>query len=91
MEMADELGDWRRTHYSTQVTPALDGQNVTVFGWVGSVRRQSGITFVMLNDKEGKMQVTLHRAQASAELLRRFESIREHTSVGMRGKVKKMA
>lgn len=91
MEMADELGNWRRTHYSTQVTPALDGQDVTVFGWVGSVRRQSGITFVMLNDKEGKMQVTLHRAEASAELLKRFESIREHTSMGVRGKVKKMA
>lgn len=91
MEMGDELGNWRRTHYSTQVTPALDGQDVTVFGWVGSVRKQSGITFVMLNDKEGKMQVTLHRAEASAELLKRFESIREHTSMGVRGKVKKMA
>ncbi len=91
MEMTDELGNWRRTHYSRQVTPALDGQNVTVFGWVGSVRRQSGITFVMLNDKEGRIQVTLHRAEASAELLKRFESIREHTSLGVRGKVKKMA
>ncbi len=91
MEIADELGNWRRTHYSTQVTPALDGQDVTVFGWVGSVRRQSGITFVMLNDKEGKMQVTLHRAQARAELLKKFEPICEHASMGVRGKVKKMA
>ncbi|MBI3117024.1 MAG: aspartate--tRNA(Asn) ligase [Thaumarchaeota archaeon] len=91
MKMAEELGNWRRTHYSTQVTPALDGQDVTVFGWVGSVRRQSGITFVMLNDKEGKIQVTLHRAEASAELVKRFESICEHMSIGVRGKVKKMA
>lgn len=91
MEIADELGNWRRTHYSTQVTPALDGQDVTVFGWVGSVRRQSGITFVLLNDKEGKMQVTLHRAQARPELLKKFEPICEHASMGVRGKVKKMA
>jgi aspartyl-tRNA synthetase len=90
MQIADELGDWRRTHYSTQVTPELDGESVTVFGWVGSVRRQAGITFVMLNDKEGKMQITLHRESAKRELLKKFELISEHASLAVRGKVKKM-
>ena len=56
MKSEDELGDWRRTHYSSQVTPDLDGKEVTVFGWVSSVRTQGGITFLIVNDKEGIFQ-----------------------------------
>ena len=44
MKLEEGLGGWRRTHYSIQITPDLDGKEVTVFGWVSSVRTHGGIT-----------------------------------------------
>jgi aspartyl-tRNA synthetase len=91
MKSEDELGDWRRTHYSSQVTPDLDGKEVTVFGWVSSVRSQGGITFLIVNDKEGVFQVTTIRGKSSDALLEKMGSIAEQTSIGVRGTVKKIA
>ena len=33
-----ELGDLRRTHYSKDIDSSKDGSDVTVMGWVLSVR-----------------------------------------------------
>ena len=56
--MENELGDWRRTIYSNQIDPSLDGKEVIVMGWVASVRDHGNLVFMMLNDKEGEMQIT---------------------------------
>lgn len=91
MKSEEELGDWRRTHYSTQITPDLDGKEVTAFGWVSSVRTHGGITFLFVNDKEGIFQVTTIKGRASDEMLEKIGSIGEQTSIGVRGTVKKIA
>ena len=75
MKSEDELGDWWRTHYSSQVTPDLDGKEVTVFGWVSSVRTQGGITFLIVNDKEGIFQVTTIRGKSSDALVEKMGTI----------------
>ena len=90
MKAVDELGDWRRTHYSNQITPELDGTTVTIFGWVSSIRTQSGINFMILSDKEGVVQVTVHEHGASKLILQKLGSVTEHTSLGVRGVVKAM-
>ena len=90
MKMEEELGDWRRTHYSSQITPELDGQEVTVFGWVSSVRTQGGITFLIVNDKEGLCQVTTIKGKATREMLQKMATISEQSSIGVRGTVKKI-
>jgi aspartyl-tRNA synthetase len=89
MKGEEELGDWRRTHYSSEIGPELDGQKVTIFGWVSSHRTQGGIDFVVLSDKEGVVQITLHKKGASKELLQKLDSLTEHSSLGVRGTVKK--
>jgi len=91
MKSEDELGSWRRTHYSSQVTPELDGKEVTLFGWVSSVRTQGGITFLIINDKEGMFQVTTVKGKVSDALVEKVATIGEHTSIGVRGTVKKIA
>ncbi|MDA4113461.1 MAG: aspartate--tRNA(Asn) ligase [Thaumarchaeota archaeon] len=91
MKTEEELGEWRRTHYSSQITPELDGKEVTIFGWVSSVRTQGGITFLIVNDKEGMFQVTTVKGKASDELVEKVGTISEHTSIGVRGIVKKIA
>jgi aspartyl-tRNA synthetase len=87
----DELGDWRRTHYSSQVGPELDGKEVTLFGWVSSVRTHGGITFLTVSDKEGVTQVITAKGKTSDALVERVATIAEHTSIGVRGIVKKIA
>jgi len=87
----EELGDWRRTHYSSQIGPELDGQEVTVFGWVSSVRTHGGITFLTVSDKEGVIQVVTARGKNSDALVEKVGTIGEHTSIGVRGNVKKIA
>ena len=38
-----ELGDWRRTHYSSELDLALEESDVTVMGWVSSIRSHGNI------------------------------------------------
>jgi aspartyl-tRNA synthetase len=90
MKFTEELGDWRRTHYSSQIKPELDGERATIFGWVSSKRTQSGIIFLMLNDRDGRVQITLHKDDAKEELLKKIEAIREHASIGVQGMIRSM-
>lgn len=88
MVVVGELAGWRRTHFAREVTPSLDGQGVTVFGWVGSVRRQGGITFLLLYDRTGELQVAVRRGAVPEPVVRVVEEVREHSSLGVRGVVR---
>lgn len=86
----DKLGDWRRTHYSGEISPALTGQSVTVFGWVGEIRNLGGIVFIVIRDKEGLVQVTLPKNAVSPSLLKTVEALQKEYVIGVRGTVKAM-
>jgi len=66
----DKMGDWRRTHYSVDISPELDGQEVVVFGWVQEIRDLGGLRFLILQDKTGQLQITIHRHKVAAEVVR---------------------
>lgn len=85
----DSIGDWRRTHYSIDVVPDLDGQEVTIFGWVQDIRDLGGIRFILLQDREGTIQATLPRKKVSREVLSKSDVLQRRCSVGVRGIVKK--
>ena len=46
-----------RTHYCGLVTEALNGQTVTLCGWVNRRRDHGGVIFIDLRDREGYVQV----------------------------------
>jgi len=84
----DKLEDWRRTHFSTSINPKIDGQTVTVFGWVHSIRDLGGIKFFLLSDREGTVQITLPMKAIRPETARKAEEIKKQSVVGIRGAVK---
>ena len=63
-----------RTHFCGRVTEALDGQDVTVCGWVHRRRDHGGVIFIDLRDREGLLQVVIDpdtpEAFATAEQVR---------------------
>ncbi|MEM3665993.1 MAG: aspartate--tRNA(Asn) ligase [Candidatus Bathyarchaeia archaeon] len=85
----DVIGEWRRTHYSVDVKPEKDGEEVTLFGWVQEIRDLGGIRFVILQDREGTVQVTIPREKVSGEVLSKSEALQKRYSIGVRGLVKK--
>ena len=85
----DSIDDWRRTHYSVDVKPELDGQEVTLFGWVQEIRDLGGIRFVILQDREGTIQVTVPRKKVSSEVLSKSDVLQKRYSIGVKGVVKK--
>jgi len=86
----DKLGDWRRTHYSADIKPELDGKEVLVLGWVQDIRDLGGIRFIILQDKEGTVQITIPRDKASSKVTKKADALQRQYSVGVKGTVKKM-
>jgi aspartyl-tRNA synthetase len=84
----DSLGNWRRTHYSNMIGPSLDGEKVTVFGWVEDVRDLGGITFITLRDREGLLQITVLRKKISEKILEKISKIGRQFAIGVKGTVK---
>lgn len=84
----DELEDWRRSHYSKDVSPSLDGARVTLFGWIEDVRKLGGLAFYTLRDREGLIQITVHKNRVSKQLLTKFNELGRQYAVGVRGMVK---
>jgi nondiscriminating aspartyl-tRNA synthetase len=85
----DALGDWARTAYSVNVTPDMDGQEVTILGWVQEVRDLGGIRFVILQDREGTIQVTVPKKRVSPEVVSKSDALQKRFSIGVKGTVKK--
>ncbi|MDR0371999.1 MAG: aspartate--tRNA(Asn) ligase [Nitrososphaerota archaeon] len=85
----DSIGDWVRTQYTSQVTPDIDGKEVTLFGWVQEVRDLGGLRFIILQDREGTVQITIPKKRVSPEVLSKSDLLQKRFSFGVRGAVKK--
>ena len=71
--MLDELGDWRKTHYTKEITPKLVNREVILAGWVRNYRNLGGLKFISLQDKYGERQITLKKGIVSDEV---FDNIK---------------
>ena len=83
-----ELGDLRRTHYSKELDSSKDGSEVTVMGWVLSVRGHGNISFVTIRDKFGQIQIVAKAGDCPDEIREKMSKLKEHSSIGISGKVK---
>jgi len=85
----DSIGDWARTHYSANVTPEMDGTEITLFGWVQEIRDLGGIRFIILQDREGTIQVTIPKKKVATEVLSKSDATQKRYSIAIKGTVKK--
>lgn len=85
----DSINDWVRTGYSENVTPDMDGEEVTLFGWVQEIRDLGGIRFIILQDRDGTIQITIPKKKVSAEVLSKSDALQKRYSVAVKGTVKK--
>ena len=73
--MLNELGDWRKSHFTKDVTEELVGEVVTLGGWVRNYRDLGGLKFISLQDIYGERQITLKKGVVSDQIF-------ENTKVG---------
>jgi aspartyl-tRNA synthetase len=83
-----DLGNLRRSHYSKDLDPSKDGSEVTVMGWILSVRGHGNISFVTIRDKMGDIQIVAKAGDCPDEIREKISKLKEHSSIGVTGKVK---
>ncbi|MCW3985202.1 MAG: aspartate--tRNA(Asn) ligase [Candidatus Bathyarchaeota archaeon] len=85
----DPLEDWRKTQYTTDIKPELDGTEVIVLGWVQEIRDLGAIKFIILQDRKGTVQITIQKKKAGKEILEKANSLQTQYCIGVKGIVKK--
>jgi nondiscriminating aspartyl-tRNA synthetase len=83
----EELGNWRKSHYSSEINPSLEGRTVILMGWISSIRDHGNIQFIMLRDKDGDTQIIAKKGQCPDLVYEQVLQLKEHTSLGVNGKV----
>jgi len=83
-----ELGKLRRSHYSDELSASMDGTEVTVMGWVLTVRGHGNISFATVRDKNGDLSVVAKKGDCPDEIREKISSLKAHSSVAIVGNVK---
>ena len=79
---------WKRTHNSKSIDTTTNGSEVTIIGWISSIREHSNIKFLTVNDRFGNIQVILKKGEYPASLESEISKIRDHTAIAIKGKVR---
>ena len=83
-----ELGTLRRSHYSDQLTASMDGTEVTVMGWVLTIRGHGNISFATIRDKNGDISIVAKKGDCPDEIREKISSLKSHSSIAVIGKIK---
>jgi aspartyl-tRNA synthetase len=74
-----------RSHYCGEVNETLEGQSVTVVGWMHRRRDHGGVIFIDLRDREGLVQVVCNPEDAESFAV--AERVRSEYVLKIEGKV----
>ncbi|MBD3633581.1 MAG: aspartate--tRNA ligase [Methylophaga sp.] len=74
-----------RSHYCGEVNETLEGQSVTVVGWMHRRRDHGGVIFIDLRDREGLVQVVCNPEDAESFAV--AERVRSEYVLQIEGKV----
>lgn len=83
--MIEDIGDWKRTHYSKEVPKK--GEAI-VMGWVREIRDIGSLKFIVLADREGFIQITAKKEDVSKEIMKKIDSLTRESVIAVKGKIK---
>ncbi len=81
----ESLGDWKKTHYTSQIVPELDGKEVILMGWAREIRLHAKIAFIILADREGDAQVIVK----DQKFLEKVKELNREDVIAVKGIVNK--
>jgi len=80
----------KRTHFSRDITPEMNGSAVIVNGWVHEIRDFGGLSFLIVRDREGLVQVTMPKKKVPKEIVDTARGLSRESVVSVAGTVKAM-
>lgn len=83
-----DLEEMRRTHHSNEITAGMDGQQVTVMGWLLTVRTHGNICFATVRDRAGDISIIAKKGDCPDEIRNAMTSLKAHSSIGITGRIK---
>ena len=89
--MAESMQGLKRSHRCAEVSNALEGQKVTVMGWVQKSRNKGGIIFVDLRDRSGILQIIFEESKCGSECFEKATKLKSEFVVAIEGTVCKRA
>ena len=66
----------------------MNGAEVTLFGWVQEIRDLGGIRFIILQDREGTLQITIPKKKVNPEVLAKSDALQKRFCIAVKGTVK---
>jgi nondiscriminating aspartyl-tRNA synthetase len=88
VKQEEEMGQWRRTHYSSEIDMSLNGREVIIMGWVSTVRDHGNMQFIMIRDRYSDIQVIAKKSECTEQLFEQIQQVRELSTIAVRGKVR---
>jgi len=85
----NELGDLRRSHYSVELNGLAEGTEVTVMGWIVTVRGHGNIAFATIRDKLGNVQIITKSGECDDDIREKLSTLKQHSSIAVVGKTRK--
>ncbi|MFH1788599.1 MAG: aspartate--tRNA(Asn) ligase [Candidatus Altiarchaeota archaeon] len=77
-----------RSHYTNELSKKLSGEKVTVAGWVHEIRDLGKLKFLIVRDREGKVQVTAKKETTDKKVLDAIDSLSKESVVSVEGTVR---
>jgi aspartyl-tRNA synthetase len=78
----------RNRRYSNELTAEHNGEQVSLAGWVHEKRDLGGLFFLLVRDREGLAQVTLHKREVDRELFEQARKVPRESVVAIEGIIK---
>ncbi|MCX7738048.1 MAG: aspartate--tRNA ligase [Hydrogenothermaceae bacterium] len=85
--MIDLLRDFKRDYWCGEISDSNIGEEISLLGWVDTVRDHGGVIFINLRDREGTVQVVFDPSKTDQQVYEKAKRIRSEYVVGITGKV----
>jgi aspartyl-tRNA synthetase len=66
----------------------MNGTEITLFGWVQEIRDLGGIRFIILQDREGTLQITIPKKKVNPEVVSKSDALQRRFCIAVKGVVK---